>query len=162
MPELRIGCGYDVHAFGAVRPLVLGGATIAHDCGLAGTSDADVVAHAIIDALLGAVAWGDIGTWFPSDDPRYQGASSLDLLDQVVQELERQGWRVGNIDVTVIAQRPRLGHYREAMRATLAEHLRVEQGCVSVKATTPDHLGAIGRAEGIAAQAVALLQASNR
>lgn len=161
MPELRVGCGYDVHAFGTARPLILAGVQIPHDCGLAGTSDADVVTHAIIDALLGAAAWGDIGTWFPSDDPRYYGASSLALLDQVVQELARHGWRVNNVDATVIAQRPRLGPHRDTMRAALAEHLRLDARRVSVKATTPDHLGAIGRAEGIAAQAVVLLEAPN-
>ena len=158
MSELRVGCGYDVHAFAADRPLVLGGVRIADQRGLAGDSDADVLTHAVIDALLGAAGRGDIGEWFPPGDPAYRDVQSLSLLGQVWDELRQAGWRVVNLDATIIAQAPRLAGYRDGMRQVLAERLGVAPGRVSVKATTPDHLGAIGRAEGIAAQAVALLE----
>jgi 2-C-methyl-D-erythritol 2,4-cyclodiphosphate synthase len=158
LPQLpRIGIGLDVHALAPGRRLILGGVEIPHDAGLAGHSDGDALVHALIDAILGAAARGDIGQWFPSTDGRYAGADSLGLLRTVVDTLDGEGWRIGNIDVTVIAQRPRIGPYVEAMRVRLSAALRLPIDAVSVKATTTDHLGALGRAEGIAAQAVALL-----
>ena len=153
----RIGIGLDVHALAPGRRLVLGGVEIPHDAGLAGHSDGDALVHALIDAILGAAARGDIGQWFPSTDERYAGADSLGLLRTVVDTLDGEGWRIGNIDVTVIAQRPRIGPYVEAMRERLSNAVGLPIDAVSVKATTTDHLGALGRAEGIAAQAVALL-----
>ena len=153
----RTGIGIDSHAFAPGRRLVLGGVEIPHDAGLAGHSDADVLAHAIADALLGAAARGDIGQWFPSSDRRWAGADSLDLLRMVVDTLRREGWQIGNVDATVIAQRPRIGPHIPAMRERLAAVLGIPEAAVSVKATTTDHLGALGRAEGIGAQAVALL-----
>ena len=153
----RVGIGLDVHAFAAGRPLVLGGVTIPHDAGLAGHSDGDALIHAIIDALLGAATRGDIGQWFPSSDARWAGADSLLLLQNVVDALTADGWQIGNLDGTVIAQRPRIGPHIQAMRERLAGVLGLPLDAVSVKATTTDHLGALGRAEGIAAQAVVLL-----
>ena len=159
MVELRVGCGYDVHAFAAGRALVLGGVRIEHGRGLAGPSDADVLTHALVDAMLGAAGLGDIGDWFPPGDPRYRDADSQQFLDRVTQALREGGWRVVNVDTTLLAQEPRLGDRRAAIRDCLAERLGLDRSRVSVKATTPDHLGAIGRAEGIAAQAVVLLEA---
>ena len=154
----RVGLGSDAHRFGAGRPLVLGGVTIADGEGLAGHSDADVLTHAIIDALLGAAGLGDIGTHFPSDDPAWAGADSLDLLRRAVASLEQRGYRVSNVDATVVAERPRLRPHVAAMRARLAAALAVEPDAVSVKATTADGMGALGRAEGIQAQAIALIR----
>lgn len=159
MTRLRVGCGFDQHAFAADRALVLGGVRLDHARGLAGHSDADVLTHALVDALLGAAGLGDIGDWFPPGDPRYRHADSLTFLDRVARELRDRGWRVVNVDTTVVAQEPRLADRRMAMRDTLAHRLGLDPSQVSVKATTPDHLGAIGRAEGIAAQAVVLLEA---
>jgi 2-C-methyl-D-erythritol 2,4-cyclodiphosphate synthase len=156
-PLPRVGIGLDVHALSAGRRLVLGGVEIPHDAGLAGHSDGDALIHAIIDAVLGAAARGDIGQWFPSSDERWADADSLELLRIVVETLRRDGWRIGNVDATVIAQRPRIGPHIPAMRECLAGVLGVSIDAVSVKATTIDHLGALGRGEGIAAQAVALL-----
>jgi 2-C-methyl-D-erythritol 2,4-cyclodiphosphate synthase len=156
-PLPRIGIGLDVHALEAGRRLVVGGVEIPHDAGLAGHSDGDALTHAIIDALLGAAARGDIGQWFPSSDDRWAGANSLDLLRTVVVVLQTEGWQIGNVDATVIAQQPRIGPHVPAMREHLSEALGLPVDAVSVKATTTDHLGALGRAEGIAAQAVALL-----
>jgi 2-C-methyl-D-erythritol 2,4-cyclodiphosphate synthase len=153
----RVGIGLDVHAFATGRSLILGGVIIPHDAGLAGHSDGDALIHAIIDALLGAAARGDIGQWFPSSDARWAGADSLVMLQSVVEALRADGWLIGNLDGTVIAQRPRIGPHVSAMRERLAATLGVSLDAVSVKATTTDHLGALGRAEGIAAQAVALL-----
>lgn len=153
----RVGIGLDVHALAAGRRLVLGGVEIPHDAGLAGHSDGDALVHAIIDALLGAAGRGDIGQWFPSSDPRWAGADSLEMLRTVVYALVRDGWQIGNVDATVIAQRPRIGPHVPAMRERLAAVLGIPVESASVKATTTDHLGALGRAEGIAAQAVALL-----
>jgi 2-C-methyl-D-erythritol 2,4-cyclodiphosphate synthase len=158
VPGFRVGCGYDLHAFAVGRPLVLGGIRVAYERGLAGHSDADVLTHAVIDALLGAAGWGDIGEWFPSSDERYRDADSLTLLDQVVRALRTAGWRIANVDATILAQQPRLAGHRAAIRQALAEHLDLDPDRVSVKATTPDHLGAVGRVEGIAAQAVSLLE----
>jgi len=158
LPALpRVGIGLDVHALAAGRRLILGGVEIPHDSGLAGHSDGDVLVHALIDAILGAAGRGDIGQWFPSSDQRYAGADSLELLRTVVDTLRAEGWQIGNVDVTVVAQRPRIGPHIEAMRTRLAPILGVPPDAVSVKATTTDHLGTLGRAEGIAAQAVALL-----
>ncbi len=157
---MRIGIGYDVHPFEAGRPLVLGGVRIEHEAGLAGHSDGDVVAHAVIDALLGAAALGDIGQHFPPGDARYRDANSLDLLRQAVTLVSGKGYRVVNVDATVVAEAPKLAPHIEAMRATLAEALGVETDAVSVKATTTDRLGAIGRGEGIAALAVTLLDST--
>jgi 2-C-methyl-D-erythritol 2,4-cyclodiphosphate synthase len=130
---------------------------IPYEQGLAGHSDGDALVHAIIDALLGAAAQGDIGQWFPSSDARWAGADSLDLLQVVVVALRAEGWQIGNVDATVIAQQPRIGPHIPAMRERLAAVLGLPEDAVSVKATTTDHLGALGRAEGIGAQAVALL-----
>ena len=153
----RVGTGLDVHAFAAGRRLVLGGVDVPHDRGLAGHSDGDVLIHAVIDALLGAAGRGDVGQWFPSDDPRHADADSIELLRRVVATLHEEGWWTVNVDATVIAQRPRLAEHVPAMRVSLAEALGASPNDVSVKATTSDHLGALGRAEGIAAQAVVLL-----
>jgi 2-C-methyl-D-erythritol 2,4-cyclodiphosphate synthase len=151
---MRSGIGYDVHRFGdAGRRLVLAGVEIAGERGLAGHSDADAVTHAVVDALLGAAGKGDIGEHFPDDDPAFEGADSIALLERVVGELT--GWRVVNVDVTVIAERPRLGPHKRRMAERLAGALGVDVSCVNVKATTNEGLGAIGRGEGIAALAVA-------
>jgi 2-C-methyl-D-erythritol 2,4-cyclodiphosphate synthase len=156
-PLPRVGIGLDVHALAPGRRLVLGGVEIPHDSGLAGHSDGDALVHAIVDALLGAAARGDIGQWFPSSDRRWAGADSLDLLRIVAEALRGEGWQLGNVDATVIAQQPRIGPHIAAMRERLASVLGLPLEAVSVKATTTDHLGALGRAEGIGAQAVALL-----
>lgn len=153
----RVGIGLDVHALAAGRRLVLGGVEIPHDAGLAGHSDGDALIHAIVDALLGAAARGDIGQWFPSSDERWAGADSTLLLRTVVETLRAEGWLIVNVDATVIAQQPRIGPHVPAMRERLGAVLGLPTDAVSVKATTTDHLGALGRAEGIAAQAVALL-----
>ena len=158
---MRIGSGYDVHAFAsdvANRPLVLGGVTIPHTQGLSGHSDADTVIHAVVDALLGAAALGDIGQHFPSSDPRWKDQPSAVFLDYTRNLLQQHGWRVSNIDATVVAERPRLAPYIPAMRTHLAEHLHLALTQVSVKATTTDGLGFAGRQEGIACYAVALIE----
>jgi 2-C-methyl-D-erythritol 2,4-cyclodiphosphate synthase len=157
---MRIGIGYDVHPFERGWPLVLGGVAIAHEAGLAGHSDGDALTHAIIDALLGAAGLGDIGRHFPSEDERYRGASSLDLLREVAGTVANAGYRVVNVDATIVAERPKLTPQFEAMRAALAAALGVEPEAVSVKATTSDGLGALGRGEGIGALAVALLDST--
>lgn len=152
--NLRVGQGLDVHAFAEGRPLVLAGVDVPAERGLAGHSDADVVAHAVTDALLGAAGLGDIGQRFGVDDPELAGADSLALLRTVVDELAAAGWRPGNVDVTVVAEQPRLSPHRDQMRANLAASLGLDEGAVSVKATTTDRLGSIGRGEGIACWAV--------
>ena len=157
---MRIGIGYDIHPLEPGRPLVLGGVRISHEAGLGGHSDADVLTHAIIDALLGAAALGDIGQQFPSDDPLYRDVKSLELLRQAVSLVAAAGYRAVNVDATVIAEAPKLAPHVTAMRVSLSEALGIEAGAVSVKATTADRLGAIGRAEGIAALAVALLDST--
>jgi 2-C-methyl-D-erythritol 2,4-cyclodiphosphate synthase len=154
---VRIGNGYDVHPFEEGRPLVLGGVLFQGETGLAGHSDGDALTHAVIDAILGAAALGDIGTHFPSSDTRNKGADSLELLKQVIKLLAAAGCRIVNVDATVIAERPRMAPRVPEMRQRLALALGVDLGAVSVKATTTDGLGAIGRAEGIAVQAVALI-----
>ena len=154
---MRSGIGYDVHRFaGDGRRLVLGGVEIAGEAGLAGHSDADAVTHAVIDALLGAAGKGDIGEHFPDEDPRFEGADSIELLGRVAGDLG--GWRVVNVDVTVIAERPRLTPHKRRMAARLAGALGLEASCVNVKATTNEGIGAIGRGEGIAALAVAQIE----
>jgi 2-C-methyl-D-erythritol 2,4-cyclodiphosphate synthase len=155
---VRTGIGYDVHAFGEKRPLMLGGVQVEHDDGLRGHSDADVALHAIIDALLGAAGLGDIGQHFPPDDPSLRGADSLALLRQVVGLLGTAGYSVVNVDVTVIAERPKLQPYIPSMRQRIAAALGVAEASVSVKATTSEGLGALGRGEGIAALATALIK----
>lgn len=154
---MRIGQGFDAHAFGAGDHLVLGGVRIPHTAGVEAHSDGDVALHALCDALLGAAALGDLGHFFPSDDARWQGADSLELLRQVMARLARDGWRVHNADVTLVCQAPRLAAHVPAMRERIAGALGLALDAVSVKATTTDHLGFCGRGEGIAALAVALI-----
>ena len=156
--SIRIGHGYDIHALAPGRKLILAGVEIEHDSGLAGHSDADAVAHAVIDALLGAAALGDIGGHFPDTDPAYKDADSIALLRETVSKVASAGWLVGNVDVTVIAQRPKLAPHIEAMRANLAAALGIDRGCVSVKAKTNEGMDAAGRGEAIAAQAVTLIE----
>ncbi|OGO45414.1 MAG: 2-C-methyl-D-erythritol 2,4-cyclodiphosphate synthase [Chloroflexi bacterium RBG_16_60_22] len=156
--KTRTGIGYDVHPLAPGRKLVLGGVPIPFDEGLDGWSDADALTHAVIDALLGAAALGDIGQHFPSGDPRYKDISSLELLAGVKKKLAAGGWRVVNIDATVVAEKPRLREHIDAMRASLGRVLGIEAGRVSVKASTSNGLGFIGRGEGIAALATALLE----
>ena len=155
---MRIGFGYDVHAFTPGRPLVLGGVSIPFEYGLSGHSDADAVIHAVIDALLGAAALGDIGAHFPSSDERWKNQPGAVFLDHTYNLLCQFHWKIGNIDATIVAERPRLAPYVQGMRTHLAEHLHLEIEQVSVKATTTDGLGFAGRREGIACYAVALLQ----
>lgn len=155
--KVRIGNGFDVHALVSGRELILGGVTIAHPRGLAGHSDADVLLHALADAILGALALGDIGRHFPDSDARWKDADSRVLLRHVAGLAAAAGYRIGNVDVTVIAQAPRLAPHVPAMRANIAEDLACGADRVSVKATTTEHLGFTGRGEGIAALATALL-----
>ena len=154
---MRIGHGYDVHRLVEDRKLILGGVEIPHEKGLLGHSDADVLAHAISDALLGAAALGDIGGMFPDNDPQYKGADSLKLLSAVVAAVRRKGYTIGNIDATVLAQRPKLRPFIDEMRRNLASACNIDIDCISVKATTEEHLGFTGRGEGISAHAVCLL-----
>ena len=155
---MRVGFGFDAHRTGGGGPLKLAGIEVAADRGLIGTSDADVAVHALIDALLGAAALGDIGTYFPSSDPRWEGADSLDLLRDVVATVGSAGYQVGSVDLTVVAQNVRVAPHRDAMRSCLAEVLGLPIDSVSVKATTTDALGFLGRDEGIGATAVAVIQ----
>lgn len=157
---MRIGQGFDVHRLVAGRLLVLGGIAIPHDRGLEGHSDADVLAHAVGDALLGAIGEGDLGRHFPSSDERWRGASGAVLLAEIIARVARAGYRIGNVDATVIAQEPRLGPWQEAIRKGLVAMLGVEPSRVNVKVKSADRLGAIGRGEGIAAQAVVLVEES--
>lgn len=157
---IRVGLGYDIHVIDAERPLVLGGVSIDAPFGLRGHSDADVVLHAMMDALLGAAALGDIGQHFPPDDDRFRGVSSLDLLSDVHALLDREGWRVVNVDTMVIAEKPRLAPFVPTMRERIARVLQVSPSVVSVKATTNERMGPEGRGEAISAQAVALIEAA--
>jgi 2-C-methyl-D-erythritol 2,4-cyclodiphosphate synthase len=157
---MRIGIGYDVHRLTEGRPLILGGVRIEHDRGLDGHSDADVLVHAIIDAMLGAAALGDIGAHFPDTDPEWKGADSMKLLDGVAGLIAENGYRVGNVDAVVVLQRPKLRPHIDAMRANIADVLDIELGQVSVKATTGEKMGFAGREEGAAAHAVCLLIAA--
>lgn len=151
---MRIGFGYDVHRLVEGRPLILGGVQIPHETGLAGHSDADVLLHAIADALLGAAALGDLGTHFPDTDAEWVGADSQELLRRVVEMVAEAGYASHNVDATVLLERPKLRPHVDAMRANVAAALTVDRDCVSVKATTTEGLGPMGRSEGIAAQAV--------
>ena len=159
-PALRIGQGFDVHRFGENRKLILGGLDIPHSYGLVGHSDADVLLHAITDAVLGALAWGDIGQWFSDSDPEFAGADSKKLFLKVWKEVRDKSWELVNCDCVLMLEEPKLQDYKEAMQKSIAELFGVDPGCVSVKATTTERLGFIGRGEGIAASAVLLL--SNR
>lgn len=154
---MRVGFGYDVHRFSSSRPLILGGVTIPSELGLEGHSDADVLTHAVIDALLGAMAWGDIGSWFPDTDPEYKNADSLKLLRTVIQELKKQSVSIMNIDTTIVAEKPKLRPYIDQIRNSLAEGLNIETSKVSVKATTSEKMGFVGRVEGIAVHSVSLV-----
>ncbi len=154
----RVGIGFDVHRFAEKRALVLGGVSIEHEFGLAGHSDADVLVHAIIDALLGAAGLRDIGFYFPPGEERFRDISSLKLLAEAKAMLEREGWRPVNVDTVILAEAPVLKPYIEEMRANIARVLGMRQGAVAVKATTTEGLGFCGRREGMAAQAVALLE----
>jgi 2-C-methyl-D-erythritol 2,4-cyclodiphosphate synthase len=157
--NLRIGNGFDVHAFAGGRPLVIGGVTIPHDRGLEGHSDADVLLHAVADAILGALALGDLGKHFPDSDPKWKNADSRRLLREVAGLAIAQRWRIGNVDTTIVAQAPRLAPHVATMRANIAADLGCDVGNVSVKATTTERLGFAGREEGIAALATVLLEA---
>lgn len=157
LENLRIGHGYDVHCLTAGRALIIGGVTIDHPLGLLGHSDADVLLHAVMDALLGAAALPDIGQQFPDTNPAYAGADSRVLLRQVAALLREKGYAVGNVDATIIAQRPKLSPHMAAMRRNIAEDLGVSAEQVNVKATTEEHLGFTGAEEGIAAHAVCLI-----
>jgi 2-C-methyl-D-erythritol 2,4-cyclodiphosphate synthase len=156
--SVAVGIGYDVHRLEAGRRLVLGGVELEHDRGLAGHSDADVLAHAVIDALLGAAGRGDIGQRFPDTDPAWEGADSIELLGTVVAELAQAGWAPVHVDATVLLEAPKLGAAREAIRARLAEALGLAEGHVNVKATTGEGIGFVGRGEGAAALAVATVE----
>ena len=161
MTKLRVGHGYDVHRLVEGRALILGGVTVPFDRGLLGHSDADVLTHAVMDALLGAAALGDIGKLFPDTDAAYAGADSIALLRRVTALLREHGWQVGNMDATVVAQAPRLAPYIPEMRRRLAEAMGLDVDCVSVKATTEERLGFTGSGEGMAAHAVALIERLN-
>ena len=155
MPQFRIGCGYDVHKLGEERKLILCGVEVPYEKGLLGHSDADVALHALMDALLGAAAMGDIGKHFPDTDERFKGADSMQLTLHVKKLLQEEGWQVNNVDVTIIAQRPKLAGYIAKMRANVAKVLDVAESVVNIQATTTEKLGFTGRGEGIAAEAVA-------
>ena len=157
---MRIGQGFDVHALVAGRPLVIGGVSVPYERGLAGHSDADVLLHAVTDALLGAAGLGDIGRHFPDTDPAYRGADSRELLREAARRVAAAGYRVVNVDATVIAQAPRLAEHLPRMAANIAADLGVAAGAVNVKAKTTERLGFTGRGEGIAAEAVALIDAA--
>lgn len=161
MDKIRIGTGYDVHAFADDRPCIIGGVLIPHERGLLGHSDADVLSHAIGDALLGAAALGDIGIYFPENDERYKDISSLILLQQIVDALAKSGYTVSNVDATIVAERPRLSPFIPLMRMRISEVLGLPDNHVSIKATTSEKLGFCGREEGIAAQAVVLIHSAD-
>ncbi len=154
---IRVGQGIDVHPFDVDRPLILGGVRISESGGLSGHSDADAVLHAITDALLGAAGAGDIGHYFPSTDERWRGAESSVFVREAKRILDERGAEISNLDVTIIAQQPKLSPHREAMRASIAGILSLPEGHVNVKATTTDHLGFVGRGEGICAMAIVLV-----
>jgi 2-C-methyl-D-erythritol 2,4-cyclodiphosphate synthase len=157
---MRVGQGVDIHPFDPARPLILGGVRISETGGLSGHSDADAVLHAITDALLGAAGAGDIGHYFPSTDERWRNADSSRFVREAKRILDEMDAEIANLDVTIIAQQPKLSPHREAMVASIAKLLELPQGHVNVKATTTDHLGFIGRAEGICAMAIVLVQSS--
>jgi 2-C-methyl-D-erythritol 2,4-cyclodiphosphate synthase len=155
--NIRIGNGYDIHQLSKDRRLIIGGVEIPHEMGLLGHSDADVLTHAIMDAMLGALSLGDIGHYFPPSDPKWAGADSLVLLHQVNQLVLSAGWRIGNIDSVIVAERPKLKPHLKLMRDRLSETLQLKPDQIGIKATTNEKLGPVGREEGIAAYAVALL-----
>lgn len=157
MRTIRVGLGYDVHALVEGRPLILGGIEIPYERGLLGHSDADVLTHAVMDALLGALALGDIGKHFPDTEERFRGISSLALLEEVRQLIDAKGYQLGNLDCILVAQRPKLAGFIPSMQEKLASALKVKQDQISVKATTTEHLGFEGREEGISAQAIVIL-----
>ncbi len=156
--DIRIGHGFDVHAFAENRKLIICGVEIENDKGLLGHSDADVATHAVMDALLGAAGLGDIGKLFPDTDEKYKGADSLKLMEEVISRIEKEGYSVGNIDVTIIAQKPKMAPFIEKMRENLARVTKVDKTRINVKATTTEKLGFTGRGEGIATEAVALIK----
>ena len=158
MSDLRIGQGFDVHAYTTGGFVTLGGVKVPHTHGVLAHSDGDVLLHALCDALLGAAALGDIGMHFPDTDPRWRGADSRAFVRHVRELLHERGYRIVNVDTTVLAQAPRLGKHRESMRTNIAEDLRLPLECVSVKATTTEALGFVGRQEGLACQAIALIE----
>ncbi len=158
MTNLRVGHGYDVHRLCADRKLILGGVTIPYEKGLDGHSDADVLIHAVMDALLGAAALGDIGKLFPDNDDAFLNISSIVLLERVAKALKENDWQVVNVDATLIAQRPKVGGYRDEMRSNIAKALGAEMDRINVKATTEEHLGFTGDGSGMAAHAVALIE----
>lgn len=155
IPQLRVGCGYDVHKLVEGRKLILCGVEVPYELGLLGHSDADVALHALMDALLGAAALGDIGKHFPDTDERFKGADSMKLTEHIVKLLTERGWQINNVDVTIIAQRPKLVGFIPAMRENVAKVLGIDADAVNVKATTTEKLGFTGRGEGIASEAVA-------
>lgn len=157
MPIFRVGCGYDVHKLVPERQLILCGVEVPYELGLLGHSDADVALHALMDALLGAAALGDIGKHFPDTDERFKGADSMKLTEHVVKLVASKGWQINNVDITIIAQRPKLAVFIPQMRAKVAQALQIDEDAVNVKATTTEKLGFTGRGEGIAAEAVASL-----
>ncbi|WP_017652044.1 2-C-methyl-D-erythritol 2,4-cyclodiphosphate synthase [Fortiea contorta] len=161
MIKIRIGNGYDIHQLVSDRPLILGGVKIAHELGLLGHSDADVLTHAIMDAMLGALSLGDIGHYFPPSDPQWAGADSLVLLNQVNELICDRGWQIGNIDSVVVAERPKLKPHIQNMRDKLAAVLALQPDQIGIKATTNEKLGPVGREEGICAYAVVLLVAAD-
>lgn len=156
--ELRVGSGHDTHRLESGRPLILGGVRIDHAQGLAGHSDADVVLHAVTDALLGAAGLGDIGELFPDTDPQWRGADSALFVQEAMKRIQAAGWRVGNLDVTIFAQEPKLGPHKSAIARNLARLLQVDHSAVNVKAKTGEHVGHIGRGEAIGCAAVMLIE----
>ena len=159
--DIRIGNGYDIHRLVEGRPLILGGVKISHHLGLLGHSDADVLTHAIMDAMLGALSLGDIGHYFPPSDPKWAGADSIELLKQVHELVKGRGWEIGNLDSVIIAERPKIKPHIQAMGDRLATTLNISRDRVGIKATTNETLDAVGREEGIAVYAVALLHKQN-
>lgn len=157
MPQFRVGSGYDVHKLVPERQLILCGVEVPYELGLLGHSDADVALHALMDALLGAAALGDIGKHFPDTDERFKGADSMKLTEHVVKLVASKGWQINNVDITIIAQRPKLAVFIPQMRSQVAQVLQIDEDAVNVKATTTEKLGFTGRGEGIAAEAVASL-----
>lgn len=156
-PQFRVGSGFDVHRFAEQRRLILCGIEVPYEKGLLGHSDADVALHALMDAMLGAAAMGDIGKHFPDTDERFRGADSVKLTEHVVSLLHDHGWQINNVDVTIIAQQPKLAAYIPAMRSKVASVLQIEEDCVNIKATTTEKLGFTGRGEGMAAETVVSL-----
>ena len=156
-PDFRVGTGYDVHRLAAERDLIIGGVRIPYEKGLLGHSDADVLVHAVMDALLGAACLGDIGRHFPDSDDQYKGISSILLLEKVTDLISRKGYQIGNVDATIIAQKPKMAPYLSAMQRNMAEAMNIDMDQLNIKATTEEKLGFTGREEGISAQAVCLL-----